>query len=131
MNTSAGKVVSRESTLGSRALPQKQFQTPAPGEYDIDKLDKSKLQAGGCIRGYTFGHPNVNHRSSRTPGKFNCFVLRFQIMMFSESDRFSPDNYWNGRNSRATMFLMMIFFEKRNGKQRIFFRTCCGLYTTL
>lgn len=74
-NESAGKVVSRESTLGSRALPQKQFQTPAPGEYDIDKLVKSKLQAGGCIRGYTFGHPNVNHRSSRTPGKFNSLFF--------------------------------------------------------
>lgn len=87
INTSAGKVVSRESSLGSRPLPRKQFQTPAPGEYDIDKLDKSKLQAGGCIRGYTFGHPNVNHRSSRTPGKFNCFNSRLRIMMFGSADR--------------------------------------------
>lgn len=65
----AGKVVARESTLGSRPLPCKQFQTPAPGEYDIDKIDKSKLQTGGCVRGYTFGHPNVNHKPNRTPGK--------------------------------------------------------------
>lgn len=64
----AGKVAARESTLGSRPLPQKQFQTPAPGEYDIDRLDKSKLQSGGCVRGYTFGHPNVHSRSSRLPG---------------------------------------------------------------
>lgn len=62
--------MTRESTLGSRVLPKKQFQTPAPGEYDIDKMDKSKLQKGGCIRGYTFGHPNVNYRPTRTPGNF-------------------------------------------------------------
>lgn len=64
----AGKVQSRESTLGARPLPRKQFETPAPGEYNIDRLDKSKLQSGGCVRGYTFGHPNSNHRSNRLPG---------------------------------------------------------------
>ena len=65
----AGRVTARESTLGSRPLPQKEFQTPAPGEYDIDRIDKSKLQTGGCIRGYTFGHPNIHSRPSRLPGK--------------------------------------------------------------
>lgn len=64
----AGKVTARESTLGSRPLPKKEFQTPAPGEYDIDRIDKSKLQTGGCIRGYTFGHPNIQSRPSRLPG---------------------------------------------------------------
>lgn len=65
----AGKATARESTLGGRPLPRKQFQTPAPGEYDIDRLDKSKLQSGGCVRGYTFGHPNTHSRYSRQPGK--------------------------------------------------------------
>lgn len=51
-------------------MPRKHFQTPAPGEYDIDKIDKSKILSGGCVRGYTFGHPNVNHKASRTPGNF-------------------------------------------------------------
>lgn len=64
-----GKVIPREITLASRPLPRKQFQTPAPGEYNVDKLDKSKLQSGGCIRGYTFGHPNPSIKSSHTPGK--------------------------------------------------------------
>lgn len=68
MSTLAGKVTSRESTLGSRPLPRKHFETPAPGEYDIDRLDKSKLQSGGCVRGYTFGHPNAHSHSSRQPG---------------------------------------------------------------
>lgn len=65
-------MVPREITLGSRPLPRSKFQTPAPGEYDIDKIDKSKILSGGCVRGYTFGHPNVSHRTSRTPGKL-CF----------------------------------------------------------
>lgn len=64
----AGKVTARESTLGSRSLPRKVFETPAPGEYDIDRIDKSKLQSGGCVRGYTFGHPNAHSHSSRLPG---------------------------------------------------------------
>lgn len=64
----AGKVTVRESTLGSRPLPKKEYQTPAPGEYDIDRIDKSKLQTGGCIRGYTFGHPNPHSKPSRLPG---------------------------------------------------------------
>lgn len=64
-----GKAVPRESTLGSRPMPKKQFQTPAPGEYDVNKLNQSKLQTGGSIRGYTFGHPNVNYKPTRTPGK--------------------------------------------------------------
>lgn len=66
--TLAGKVTARESTLGSRPQPHKEFQTPAPGEYDIDRIDKSKLQSGGCVRGYTFGHPNKHSRPSREPG---------------------------------------------------------------
>lgn len=65
----AGKVTARESTLGARPSSQKQFYTPAPGEYDIDRIDKSRLQSGGCVRGYTFGHPNSQFRSSRIPGK--------------------------------------------------------------
>lgn len=69
----AGKVTARESTLGSRPLPLKQFETPAPGEYNIDRLDKSKLQSGGCVRGYTFGHPNSQSRSSRLPGNKHIF----------------------------------------------------------
>lgn len=64
----AGKVTARESTLGSRSKPMKEYQTPAPGEYDIDRIDKSKLQTGGCIRGYTFGHPNPHSKPSRLPG---------------------------------------------------------------
>lgn len=64
----AGRVTARESTLGSRPLPKKQFETPAPGEYDIDRIDKSKLQTGGCIRGYTFGHPNKHSLPTRLPG---------------------------------------------------------------
>lgn len=66
---SIGKVIPREITLASRPLPRRQFHTPAPGEYNVDKLDKSKLQSGGCIRGYTFGHPNPSLKSSHTPGK--------------------------------------------------------------
>lgn len=66
--TLAGKVTARESTLGSRTPSKKEFETPAPGEYDIDRLDKSKLQSGGCMRGYTFGHPNIHSRPSRLPG---------------------------------------------------------------
>lgn len=79
MNQLAGKVTARESTLGSRSLPRKQYQTPAPGEYDIDRLDKSKLQSGGCIRGYTFGHPNMKFRISRSPG--NIAKCSFHVKM--------------------------------------------------
>lgn len=74
----AGKATARESTLGSRPLPRKQFQTPAPGEYDIDRLDKSKLQSGGCVRGYTFGHPNTHSRFCRQPGNTHTHVHTFR-----------------------------------------------------
>lgn len=59
--------------MASRPLPKKTFQTPAPGEYDVDKLDKSVLQSGGCIRGYTFGHPNKNSKTKPSPG--NIIIL--------------------------------------------------------
>lgn len=64
-----GKVMPREISLASRPLPAKQFNNPAPGDYNVDKLDKSILQCGGCIRGYTFGHPNTRSKTSNTPGK--------------------------------------------------------------
>lgn len=63
----AGKVTARESTLGSRPPDPKQFETPAPGDYDVDRKDKTKLK-----RGYTFGHPNPHHRPSRQPGNQNA-----------------------------------------------------------
>lgn len=59
----AGKVTARESTLGSRPPERRKFETPAPGDYDLDRIDKSKIK-----RGYTFGHPNPHHRPSRQPG---------------------------------------------------------------
>jgi len=92
-----GKVIPREITLASRPLPRKQFQTPAPGEYNVDKLDKSKLQSGGCIRGYTFGHPNPSIKSSHTPGKGKeIFFDRF--VEFKEMD--------DGRGKMTGFFLL-------------------------
>lgn len=79
----AGKVTARESTLGSRPQAQKEFQTPAPGEYDIDRIDKSKLQSGGCVRGYTFGHPNTHSRPSREPGKHLNSTMKRDLVFFS------------------------------------------------
>lgn len=68
LRTLAGKVTARESTLGSRPLPCRQFETPAPGDYDVDRVDKPNKAKSGCIRGYTFGHPNARMRTSRSPG---------------------------------------------------------------
>lgn len=65
LSHAAGKVNTRESTLGSRPNHQKQFQTPAPGEYNIDRIDKLRCKSGG----YTFGHPFIHFRFSRTPGR--------------------------------------------------------------
>lgn len=59
----AGKVTARESTLGSRPPDRKIFETPAPGDYDLDRGEKVKLK-----RGYTFGHPNPQNRHNRQPG---------------------------------------------------------------
>ena len=56
-------------------MPLKHFPTPAPCEYDVDKLDKSVLQSGGFIRGYTFGHPNASSKTSHTPGMFHICCL--------------------------------------------------------
>lgn len=64
-----GKVISRESTLGSRSKSQKEIITPGPGEYEVDKLDKSKLLSGGAVRGYTFGHRSKYDIKPFTPGK--------------------------------------------------------------
>lgn len=63
-----GRVVSREPTLGSRSKPQKEVVTPGPGEYEIDKFDKSKLLSGGSVRGYTFGHRSKYDAKPFTPG---------------------------------------------------------------
>lgn len=61
-----GKVIARESTLGSRSKSQKEIITPGPGEYELDKLSKSKLLSG--VRGYTFGHRSKYDIKPFTPG---------------------------------------------------------------
>lgn len=75
-------MTARESTLGSRPHAPKEFETPAPGEYDIDRIDKSKLQSGGCVRGYTFGHPNTHSRPSRQPGKPSSTIMKTGSLSF-------------------------------------------------
>lgn len=60
-------------------MPGKQFETPAPGEYDIDRLEKSKLQSSGCVRGYTFGHPNMEYHINRTPGNKELKAIKSKL----------------------------------------------------
>lgn len=84
-------------------MPRKEFETPAPGEYDIDRLDKSKLQCGGCIRGYTFGHPNSQSRPSRQPGN-NTFMVKSE-----------------NRISFSHCAHKMEWFEKKNNQSPIYF----------
>lgn len=71
-------MTARESTLGSRPPERRQFETPAPGDYNLDKIDKSKLK-----RGYTFGHPNPHYRPSRQPGNKIHTEIYFEIRIFS------------------------------------------------
>lgn len=73
----AGKVTARESTLGCRPPERRQFETPAPGDYNLDKIDKTKLK-----RGYTFGHPNPHHRPSRQPGNKIYTEIHFESRIF-------------------------------------------------
>lgn len=65
-----GRVVPRETSMGIKPEPLKQFKTPGPGDYDVEKTGKSKLMSSGVVRGFTFGHPNMHAKSSATPGKF-------------------------------------------------------------
>lgn len=77
-----GKVNPREISLASRPQPLKQFTTPAPGDYDVAVHSSSKMK-----KGYTFGHPNLNYKSSNTPGNFCTFFVCQIFLKIAENMR--------------------------------------------
>lgn len=76
-----GRVLPRESTMGIRPEPLKKFITPGPGDYDVEKMRKSKLMSSGVVRGFTFGHPNVVSKSHATPGMFGGHLVRDDMVV--------------------------------------------------
>lgn len=54
-------------SLQSRPRGKSSFLTPAPGEYNVDKAEKTISESAPK---YTFGLKSASEKLSQTPGKF-------------------------------------------------------------